>query len=119
MLVSQPFAALPSQLAKPALHEATPHAPAEQPAVPFSTAGQTLPQAPQLVTLDAVLVSQPSAPPLQSLKGALQRIPQTPPPQTAAPFGAPPQTLPQPPQFAGSNDVFVQMFPHFVEPPLH
>src|SRR5438094_7416902 len=71
MLVSQPFAALPSQLPDPALHAATPHAPAEHAAVPLA-AEHTVPHAPQLLTLLATLVSHPSAPLLlQSLNPAL------------------------------------------------
>ena len=82
MLVSQPFAALPSQLPNPALHAATPHEPAEHAAVPFA-AEHTVPHAPQLLTLVSRLVSQPSAEFwLQSACDALH----VPPPPVHAPF---------------------------------
>src|SRR5438045_3572886 len=55
--VSQPLATLLSQLPKPAL-QAIWQAPATQLAAPFAVE-QALPQAPQLVTLVLVLVSQP------------------------------------------------------------
>jgi hypothetical protein len=57
LFVSQPFVALPSQLPNPALQTGA-HTPLEQEVVPF-TFVQTLPQAPQLVMVVLVLVSQP------------------------------------------------------------
>ena len=69
--VSQPFAALLSQSAKPPAHEPTPQVPFEQPGAPFATAGQALPHAPQFAMLLAALISQPSVTELlQSMKGA-------------------------------------------------
>jgi hypothetical protein len=57
VLVSQPFAALPSQLPKPAVHEATRHEPEAHVAEPFATE-QPTPQPPQCVVLLSG-VSQP------------------------------------------------------------
>lgn len=96
---SQPLAYVLSQLAKPELHDATVHALAAQPAVPFATV-QALPQLPQLFGLFEVFTSQPSLLcPLQSAKGAVQELmPQTALTQFAE---APPgvgQILPQTPQ---------------------
>jgi hypothetical protein len=56
-LVSQPFAALPSQLPKPELHVGT-HALAVQVVLPFGLL-QGLAQAPQLLMSLVVFVSQP------------------------------------------------------------
>ena len=57
-LISQPFEGRPSQSAYPALQVATTHAPAVQPDVAFARL-QTVPQAPQLLAVVFVLVSQP------------------------------------------------------------
>src|SRR6266567_4308955 len=97
-LVSQPSLALPLQLAKPALQEATLQTLFEHAAVPLA-ALQTLPQAPQLFTLTWRLVSQPSlALPLQLAKPALQEATlQTLFEHAAVPLAAL-QTLPQAPQ---------------------
>jgi hypothetical protein len=59
VLVSQPFAAKPSQLPKPAA-QAMEHAPSAQPGVPF-TVEQARPHPPQCATLVSVLISQPFA----------------------------------------------------------
>ena len=59
-LVSQPLAALPSQLPKPGLQLATVHAPAAQPAVALASE-QAAPQAPQCAGVTVTLVSQPLA----------------------------------------------------------
>jgi hypothetical protein len=68
-LTSQPFAWMPSQSAKPALHEPTTQLPFEQAAVAFGTL-QTRPHIPQLAAAVLRLVSQPSwAMRLQSAKG--------------------------------------------------
>ena len=58
--VSQPLAALPSQLPKPAAQLATAHAPAEQVGVALGRT-QALAQRPQLATEVARLTSQPLA----------------------------------------------------------
>jgi hypothetical protein len=100
VLVSQPFATLPSQLAKPALHEATVHMPDEHALLPLATAAQVVPQAPQLDTLDCVLVSQPLALlPSQLPKPALQlAMPHAPIVHEAAPLLGVAQTVPHAPQ---------------------
>jgi hypothetical protein len=75
--VSQPLAALPSQLAKPALHTSE-QVPMAHPDWPLATApvGHTVPQAPQWETLVPVLVSQPlAALPSQSPKPAAHMAP--------------------------------------------
>jgi len=59
-LTSQPSAGLPLQSAKPALQLPTRHAPATQAATALAGA-QTVPQAPQLLTVVWVFTSQPSA----------------------------------------------------------
>jgi hypothetical protein len=75
---SQPFAALPSQLPKPALH-ATPQAPDAQVAEAFARGGHTVPQAPQFAALVLVLTSHPLAgSPSQFAEPAAQTTPQTP-----------------------------------------
>ncbi len=71
---SHPFAALPSQLAKPVL-QTMPHVDPAQNGVP-AVPSQTTPQAPQLRGLVATFVSQPSSlepgwGPLQSAKPGL------------------------------------------------
>ncbi len=58
VLVSQPLAALPSQLPRPGLHVETPQTPPTQFGVP-PVAGQTLPHVLQLLTSEFVFVSQP------------------------------------------------------------
>jgi hypothetical protein len=58
-LVSQPFAELPSQLAKPALQVPSWHAPLKHVAPAFAKL-QTVPQAPQFEALVFVFVSHPS-----------------------------------------------------------
>ena len=58
--VSQPLAALPSQLPEPAVQVMV-HAPAVHTGAPPGPGGHTVPQAPQLATLFNVRVSQPLA----------------------------------------------------------
>jgi hypothetical protein len=97
--VSQPFAALASQLPKPAAH-AMVHVPLTQVGDPF-TLLQTLPHAPQLVTDVLVLVSQP-LPTLASqfANGVLQlRMAQLPVVHEGVALGRL-QERPHPPQFA-------------------
>jgi hypothetical protein len=60
VFTSQPLAAFPSQLPKPALQLATVQLPATHAAVPFA-AEQVLPQAPQFPRLLCVFTSQPLA----------------------------------------------------------
>src|SRR3954466_9796845 len=80
------------------------HADITQPGVPFGTAAHTLPQAPQLLTSDAVARSQPlKLTPSQFPKPALHEA------TTHALFAQPGtafgrlHALPQPPQFFGSD----------------
>lgn len=106
--VSQPLPTLPSQFAKPGLQVIV-QEPDGQPGVPFALL-QTLPQAPQLLTV-LVLTSQPFASsPSQFAKPGLQVIPEQAPPVQV---GVPPlelHALPQLPQF--------WMVPRFVSQPL-
>ncbi len=95
---SQPLATLPSQLAKPALQLAMVHAPLAQPAVALASE-QTLLQAPQLVGLVVVLISQPLATtPSQFPRPAAQTMLHTPPAHPAVPPEFE-QRAPQPPQW--------------------
>ena len=100
VLISHPFAALPSQLAKPALHTIE-HCPPPQDGAPLLLL-HAAPHAPQFDTFVASCTSQPSAGlPLQSAYPALHAA------TTQDPFEHPgvalgvEQTVPQPPQFAG------------------
>jgi len=97
-LVSQPLAAIPSQLPHPALQEAMPHVPPEQDAVPLG-AVQTWPQEPQLLTSVFRFLSQPLATlPSQLSQPALQEaMPQVEPEQDEVALAAK-QALPQAPQ---------------------
>lgn len=58
-LISQPSEAMPLQLAKPVLQEATAQAPELQAETPLAAA-HTMPQPPQLFGLDSTFTSQPS-----------------------------------------------------------
>src|SRR5438552_771161 len=72
MLLSQPSIGLLSQSANPALHAPMRQLPLVQSGPPFATE-HTMPHAPQLLTLVAVLTSQPSLGlPLQSANPASQ-----------------------------------------------
>ncbi len=74
--VSQPFAGIPSQSAKPA-RQAYEHEDPEHETEELGLAGQAAPQPPQWLTLLVVLTSQPSAPLLlQSPKPPLHENPQ-------------------------------------------
>jgi hypothetical protein len=105
MSVSQPSAATPLQSAKPSWQVPIPHCPAEQPAVPFATGGQTAPQAPQFVTSNAMSASHPFAalPSQSAWPGSHQATPaHTPARQAGAPFSTGGQAMPQSPQCQGS-----------------
>ena len=104
VFVSQPFAAFPSQFAKPAA-QVIPQTPAVQVAVPL-VALHTLPQPPQLPTLVFVFVSQPLVVPLsQSPKPEAQAL-QAPVTQVVAPPHAVPACqAPFAPQVCGSSPV--------------
>jgi hypothetical protein len=86
VFVSQPFAALPSQLPKPELHDPSWQTPPEQVAPAFAKA-HTLPHAPQLLTSVFRFASQP----FDELPSQLPRpaehdvMPHTPPVQLAVP----------------------------------
>jgi hypothetical protein len=85
VLVSQPFAKLPSQLPNPALH-AMLHAPELQAGTPF-VEPHTVPHVPQFERLLERVVSQPFETLLSQLPNpALQVIPQLPVVQLAVPF---------------------------------
>jgi hypothetical protein len=100
VLVSQPLEATASQLPKPALHAPRAHAPDAQEALALAKV-QTFPQAPQLVALVLVLVSQPlEATASQLPKPALHMIPQTLMAQVGVPL-VPLHAAPQAPQWAG------------------
>jgi hypothetical protein len=101
--VSQPFALLLSQLPKPVLHAPMVQAePTQGVAAALARAGQALLQAPQLLALLVVLISQPLVRLLasQSAKPTLQ-VPVQLPPEQAATMLLLEQVLPvQPPQVA-------------------
>lgn len=97
MSVSHPFASFKSQLPKPFKHE-NPQIPPTQLGKAFVTAGQTVPQEPQLFTLVVTSVSQPGEE-SQSAKPELQFNPQETPLQVATEFNPSRQTFPQAPQF--------------------
>jgi hypothetical protein len=94
--VSQPFAAFPSQLAKPELQEGT-HEPAEQVVGPFAFV-QAAPHAPQFVTLVWRFVSHPLAV-VQSPKPESHAMAQLPDTQLAVPLTLL-HAVPHAPQFA-------------------
>lgn len=101
-LTSQPSPLTRLQSAKPALHEAMPHAPDRHVGAPFATT-QARPQPPQLLTLVVVLTSQPSPDVrLQSAKPALHATPHARDWHRGAPFGTARQTRPQRPQLLTS-----------------
>jgi hypothetical protein len=123
VLVSHPFAKMPSQFAKPGLQEAIAHWLPMQAGVPFATE-HTCPHAPQLLTLVDVLVSHPFALlPSQFPKPELHAaIVHTPPTQAALAF-ANEQTVPHVPQLFTSVCKFVHVPEHDVvpgaQPPMH
>ena len=86
--VSHPFAAFPSQFAKPA-EQVIPQTPPVQLAVPFAPLLHTVPHAPQLDRFADVLVSQPFARLVSPFPYPdVQVIPQAPDVHVAAPFDA-------------------------------
>jgi hypothetical protein len=96
---SQPLAALPSQLAKPAVQAPMPQTPAVHTDEALALE-QALPQRPQLPVLERVSTSQPLAGlPSQSAKPTLQVNPHAPAAQNTAAFARAVHTRPQPPQF--------------------
>jgi hypothetical protein len=108
MFVSHPFAAMWSQSAKPAAQTSW-HVPFTQEAVAFGPEAQTWPQAPQLLMLVLMFVSQPSvALLLQSAKPGEQTKLHWLFTHVAVAFAGGEQTLPQAPQLFGSFDVVTQ-----------
>jgi hypothetical protein len=107
--VSQPFAAFPSQLPQPVAHAATPHVPPVHPAVPWATAGQVLPQVPQLAAVVTRSVSHPlTALPSQFPQPAVHvAMPHAPPVHPAVPWATAGQVLPHVPQLAAAVSRFV------------
>jgi hypothetical protein len=96
--VSQPLEAMPSQLPKPAVHDARVQAPLVQAGLPLANV-QVRPQVPQLVTVLVRLVSQPLlSSPSQLPKPVLQVMPQAPAVQVAAALARVGQAVPQAPQ---------------------
>jgi hypothetical protein len=117
VMVSQPLAALLSQLPKPGLHAVILQALPWQAAVPLVTAPQAWPQAPQFAMLVVTLTSQPS--PLlllQSRKSALQVKEHAAARQAALALATSRQVVPQAPQFVASVAVFTQAEPQAVRP---
>lgn len=92
-LVSQPLAAMPSQLPQPALH-VNPQLLDEHVVLAFARAGHTVPQAPQWFTSDARVTHAP----LHSTWPPVQPLTQAPPEH----IGVPPEhTRPHTPQWLG------------------
>jgi hypothetical protein len=123
VFVSQPFAAFPSQSAKPALHIPIVHVPAVHPGVAFGRL-HTAPHAPQLFTLFCVLISQPSAAfMLQFAKPMLQlATPHTPIAHEPVAFAGA-HAIPQPPQCAralcvSTSQPFAALPSQFAKPML-
>jgi hypothetical protein len=97
-LTSQPFAALPSQFAKPVLHT-IPQDPPLHEGVAFGAAGHAPPQRPQCATVFVTLVSHPFARfPSQLPKLATHAMSQRLATHVAAPFAPPAQRLLHAPQ---------------------
>ncbi len=94
--VSQPLAAMPSQLPKCGLHATTVQAPAPQPLTIVLARAQTVLHAPQLDGSMAVLVQYCDVPVPQVAKGDAQVAPQWPPEHTCPAA----QGVPQAPQLA-------------------
>jgi hypothetical protein len=102
--VSQPFAAMPSQLPNPGRHVPSTHAPAMHDAPAFANA-HCWPQPPQFVALVERSVSQPAIMALQSPKpGGQVPVAHVPAAQIAP---VPGHTFPHVPQFVGEMPVFV------------
>jgi hypothetical protein len=108
VFTSQPFAALPSQSAKPGRH-AKPQVLRSQVGVAFATAGHRLPQRPQCDASSRSSVSQPvAAIPLQSPKPPAQAAgAHTPMRHATVAFGKGAHTVPHAPQFVMSFWRFV------------
>jgi hypothetical protein len=115
---SQPFASLPSQLPKPALH-AMPHEPPLQVGVEAGRVGQASPQPPQCAT-SLRLCSHPFAGlPSQSSKPASHVKPQPPSMQVLVAWAGAVHGLSQPPQWRVLVLVSAQLLPQSVCPEPH
>ena len=101
VLVSQPFAALPSQSVKPGEHEYM-HAPAAHEATVLGRGAHARPQPPQWATVLVVLTSQPLAAFMSQLAKPVLHVPtpQVPIAHAAVPLAGVAQALPQAPQWA-------------------
>jgi hypothetical protein len=96
--VSQPLAAMPSQLPNP-VAQVSPHAPAAHAGVALAPPGHAVPQRPQLATSVCVLVSQPAAA-VQSPKPATHAKPHALAAHVAVAFAGAGQLVPHAPQWA-------------------
>ncbi len=113
--ISQPFAALPSQSTKPALHTCA-HADAAHTGVAFVRVGQTLPHEPQFDGSLAVFAHEP----LQVMRPAAHVVVHTPIEHTWPPG----HTVPHAPQLASSvcvllSQPFAAFASQFAKPALH
>ena len=119
--VSQPLVVTESQFPYPALQLPMPHAPPTHAAVEFAYAVQTVPQAPQLVTVVRRSTSHPSERVwLQSPKpGSHDARPQTPAVHPGSPLGGVVQRIPHVPQLVGSVWVATHAPEQSVVPPEH
>jgi hypothetical protein len=118
-LVSQPLAALPSQLPNPALHVPMPQRPAVHTPVALAGAHAT-PHPPQCARAVVTLVSQPlAALPSQSPKPALQASPHAPDMHVAEALAGAGHTLPQRPQLLTSDASKTQRPAHIVVGDMH
>ncbi len=116
VLTSQPFAALPSQFAKPVL-QVNPQVPIAHVGVALGGVGHKVPQRPQCIALVPVLTSQPfAALPSQFAKPVLQVSPQTPIAHVPVAFGGVGHAVPHIPQFAVSVCVSTQVI---IAPRVH
>jgi hypothetical protein len=116
VLISQPLAALPSQLAIGALHVGCEHVPLTHVSVP-PVMLQTCPHEPQLLTSVLMLVSQPLlATPSQSRNPVRHAVTAQLLEMHPSTAWLPAQTFPQLWQLEGSVLVFTQVEPHNVAP---
>ncbi len=112
--VSQPLAAMPSQLPECGRHATTVHTPPVQPLTRVLAPLQAVPQAPQLAGSMAVLAQYCEVPAPQVASGDAQVAPQWPPEHTC-PVG---HNVPQAPQLALSVMVLTQVAAQTVSPVL-
>lgn len=124
VLISQPFAVLPSQFAKFAMHWIE-HTLLEHRGVAFVAPGHDMPQPPQFAMSEDVACSQPSvAFPLQLLKPGLQLSEHVALVHVGAAFGAAGQAFVQVPQcaavlFSATSHPFVALPSQSAKPTAH